>query len=930
MRKTLASPARALWTAAAVVALVTATAVAIPAAAHAAAGRVLILGTTVTGGTSSIEAQEVSALGLIPVVVDDATWSTLTQAEFGSYRALILGDPTCGSAVPTAAVQNGSTWGPAVTGNVVVNGTDPVYHAGQGGGVATRRFVDFALADPAKTGAYVSLSCYYHGTGARTAVPLLNALRPGGFSVTGVGCFNDAHVVAQHPALAGLTDGTLSNWSCSVHEGFDTSPPDFTVLAIARNYGSTFTASDGSVGTPYILARGSGLRSFPLSISPVTDTAGIGGVHAVTAQLLDPKTAAPAPGIAIKFLVTQGPDAGARPGCAAASCVTDASGLVTALYANNGQVGQDTIVAFLDTNANDRPDIGEFQAFAGMDWTVVANTYLALGDSYQSGEGAYNYEPSTNVSGDKCHRSTVSYPYIITGLQGVPSNRVDVACSGALIHNLTDGQNGEPAQFNSLSADDALVTIGIGGNNLGFAPIITACVKGPQLSGDYLTVNQTCHGRFDPQVVAGISQLQTPDASGLSPLQAVYNTIRQGAPHARIIVIGYPHFFKASGNFFGCNLVWRSDEKWIDQKIDDFDAAIQREALSMGAEYVGGANEFDGHELCGDHEAWLNGIVGLGDSESFHPNGLGHARIAQLILDEVSQFQPTTSTTLLQDATFNFQTAVAAGQAFASFSTAWPGSDVRMTLTDPNGRVYTRTTTGADVFHTHGPTTELFRIAHPVPGTWRVALYGASIRPGGEKVSLTVNQALVENQLPVATATAHVLNAAGTTVAYDASGSSDPDGSIGAYEWDFGDGTTAAGSTATHTYTNLGHLYQPTLIVTDNRGGQSFFDLPNVKVHYAFSGFNPPVNPNGVTTRRAGSAIPFKWTLNDSAGAPVTAATAITSYGFDAPGATFQLGSEDGGQYVLVAKTPNAWAGTRHVFTLVLNDKSVHAATVQF
>jgi len=509
----LASSAHRLWTVFAAMALVTSVAVAIPGAAQAAPGQVLILGSTVTGGTSSIEAQEVSALGLIPVVVDDATWSTLTQAEFATYRAIILGDPTCGSTAPAVAVENGSTWGAVVTGNVVVNGTDPVYHAGQGGDPATRRFVDFALADPAKTGAYVSLSCYYHGTSAHTPVALLNALRPGGFSVTGVGCFDDAHVVAQHPALAGLTDETLSNWSCSVHEGFDTSPPDFTVLAIARNYGSTFTASDGSVGTPYILARGSGLRSFPLSISPVTDTAAVGGTHAVTAQLLNPTTAAPAPGIAIKFLITQGPDAGARPACAAGSCVTDASGLVTALYTNSGQVGQDTIVAFLDTNANDQPDIGEFQAFAGMDWTVVTDTYLALGDSYQSGEGAYNYEPGTNVSGNMCHRSTVSYPYLITGLQTVPSNRVDVACSGALIHNLSDGQNGEPPQFNSLSPNDALVTIGIGGNDLGFSPILTACIKGPQLSGDFWSVNQTCHGRFDPRVIAGISKpCTTPSA----------------------------------------------------------------------------------------------------------------------------------------------------------------------------------------------------------------------------------------------------------------------------------------------------------------------------------------------------------------------------------------------------------------------------------
>jgi hypothetical protein len=46
-----------------------------------------------------------------------------------------------------------------VTRNVLVNGTDPVYHASQGGQEATQRFVDFSVANPAKTGAYLSLSC---------------------------------------------------------------------------------------------------------------------------------------------------------------------------------------------------------------------------------------------------------------------------------------------------------------------------------------------------------------------------------------------------------------------------------------------------------------------------------------------------------------------------------------------------------------------------------------------------------------------------------------------------------------------------------------------------------------------------------------------------------------------------------------------------
>jgi len=57
------------------------------------------------------------------------------------------------------------------------------------------------------------------------------------------------------------------------------------------------------------------------------------------------------------------------------------------------------------------------------------------------------------------------------------------------------------------------------------------------------------------------------------------------------------------------------------------------------------------------------------------------------------------------------------------------------------------------------------------------------------------------------------------TVSFDASGSSDSDGSIQAYDWDFGDGTTATGQTVTHSYSNSG-TFTVTLTVTDDDGAK--------------------------------------------------------------------------------------------------------------
>lgn len=224
------------------------------------ANSVLILDPTVTGGMSSIEAQKAIAQGKTVVTVSPLTWSLMTTTDFQSYRALILGDPTCGGIGTSpwldAAIANRAIWGPAIDGNVIVIGTDEVYHNFQGGNQLSENAVKFASDIPDKTGFMASLSCYYHGTAPGTTVTLLDPF--GTFTVRGVDCYNDVHTVATHPALTGTTDATLSNWFCSVHEAFDGYPADFLPLAIAENVtgAGNQTFADGTNGVPYILVRG--------------------------------------------------------------------------------------------------------------------------------------------------------------------------------------------------------------------------------------------------------------------------------------------------------------------------------------------------------------------------------------------------------------------------------------------------------------------------------------------------------------------------------------------------------------------------------------------------------------------------------------------------------------------------------------------------
>ena len=313
---------------------------------------VLILNSSVSGGASSIEAQEAAAAGYTVEVVDDATWGAKTATEFHTYRALILGDPTCSGSVSTiaAAEANKATWGSIIDGNVIIIGTDEVFHDSSGGRQVSRNGVRFAADIPGKTGMFISISCYYHGVAPGTPVPVLSPF--GAFTATGVGCFNDAHIVATHPALTGITDASLSNWGCSVHEAFDSFPVGFNALAIAENQAGAGnrTFPDGTNGIPYILARGEGLVVISdITLTPGSATNPVGTSHTLNAKVITnvPSAGTPVVGTTVTFTVISGPNTGTT-----GTGVTNASGDATFAYTGAGGAGTDQIKAtFVDASS---------------------------------------------------------------------------------------------------------------------------------------------------------------------------------------------------------------------------------------------------------------------------------------------------------------------------------------------------------------------------------------------------------------------------------------------------------------------------------------------------------------------------------------------------------------------------------------------------
>ncbi|KAK0721416.1 hypothetical protein B0T21DRAFT_294674, partial [Apiosordaria backusii] len=206
-------------------------------------------------------------------------WNKMTTADFAKYKSIIIPDCLCNTSLNTIKFLDNTkkVWSPAVTGNMVLIGTDPSYHSKwyklAGASAMIRDSISLASTGKNGTGMYFSLSCYYRKA-TPTKIEALSEI--GDFKVRGnLTCLNKAHIVATDESMTSLTDAMASNWNCSVHEVFAEYPTTgngaFEPLAIALNTTGLGerTFADGTHGTPYIIARG----ATPLGCgNNVTDT----------------------------------------------------------------------------------------------------------------------------------------------------------------------------------------------------------------------------------------------------------------------------------------------------------------------------------------------------------------------------------------------------------------------------------------------------------------------------------------------------------------------------------------------------------------------------------------------------------------------------------------------------------------------------------
>ncbi|MGA5204270.1 SGNH/GDSL hydrolase family protein [Streptomyces variegatus] len=220
--------------------------------------------------------------------------------------------------------------------------------------------------------------------------------------------------------------------------------------------------------------------------------------------------------------------------------------------------------------------------------------YVALGDSYSSGVGAGSYISS---SGD-CKRSTKAYPYLWAAAHS-PSTFDFTACSGARTGDVLAGQ------LAPLSASTALVSISIGGNDAGFADVMTTCVT-----------------QSDSSCVSRINTARAyVDSTLPGKLDGVYSAIRSKAPAARVVVLGYPRFYQLGATCLGLS---ETKRKAINDASDHLNTAIAKRAANHGFAFGDVRTTFTGHEICSG-DPWLHSVSWLNIGESYHPKAAGQS-----------------------------------------------------------------------------------------------------------------------------------------------------------------------------------------------------------------------------------------------------------------------------------------------------------------
>lgn len=320
--------------------------------------------------------------------------------------------------------------------------------------------------------------------------------------------------------------------------------------------------------------------------------------------------------------------------------------------------------------------------------TISGLTYLALGDSYSSGEGdigkktdGLNYYLSGTASAGDCHVSSRSYPFLLRDKWGLDSSNMrSVACSGARVlpdmYGNPDNYTGQGSRHAGSSNDDrnkiqesalekftpgdvqqlefvkkykpSIITLTGGGNDVGFASMLSYCAYGSgKLDTAWDRIEEGIYGIFTCSYAIPNSVVQQITLRAISD-QYTYTAellkrIKEVSPQSKVYMIGYPSFVSVGPvNCISALELDVTERRTVQYFLALLNSNLKKAADDQGVTFIDVQDSLNGGRICEGSEYMtdIKKVDVLNESDMnglFHPNAEGHEKMAEVINQAIEE-----------------------------------------------------------------------------------------------------------------------------------------------------------------------------------------------------------------------------------------------------------------------------------------------------
>lgn len=264
----------------------------------------------------------------------------------------------------------------------------------------------------------------------------------------------------------------------------------------------------------------------------------------------------------------------------------------------------------------------------GLDPATDRPRLIAAGDEYVAIGDSYTAAPLNSPRANPCLRSTTNYPHQVAAELGL--QLTDVSCSAASTEHFAEpqilGSVRIPPQAEALSSGTDLVTIGLGGNDFNaIGVVVIQCISVRQQD----PTGAPCK---DADAARGTRAIAKEIARTERRLVNVIRQVSRRAPEARIILVGYPELFPATGPCAQLPLAW-GDYAFAHRINKLIVRAQKRAAARADVEFLDIYDATRGHNMCAP-DPWIAGAKpARSDATAFHPYPEEQVLVADRLLN---------------------------------------------------------------------------------------------------------------------------------------------------------------------------------------------------------------------------------------------------------------------------------------------------------